>query len=126
MAISHTEGVHPLEFIISEANGLRSRKVETVAAGADLQPNTVVGKVTASGKVVQLAPGASDGSEAAYGVLMYPAKAASADAKVTAVVRDAEVKDHLVIWPDGITAGEKATATADLETRGVIVRANEG
>lgn len=126
MPFYKSEGHNPLEFILSEANGLRSRQVETVAAGADLESNTVVGKVTASGKVVQLDPAAADGSEVAYGVLMYAAPAASADVDVTAIVRAAEVKSHLAVWPAAITEAEKATAIANLETRGVIVRQNKG
>ena len=117
-----TEGRHPAEFLISEANGLRSRDVVTVASGADLEPNTVIGKITASGTVVQLAPTANNGSEIACGVLIHEAKAEKADAEVTAVVRDAEVADGLLVWPDGITGDQKATAITELANRGIIAR----
>ena len=117
-----TEGRHPAEFIVSEANGRRSRDTVTVASGADLEPNTVVGKVTASGKVVQLAPAAVDGSEVAYGVLIHAAKAASADVTVTAIVRDAEAAENLLVWPDGISGPEKTAARGELETRGIVTR----
>lgn len=116
------EGPHPAEFIVSEANGRRSRDVVTVAAAADLPPATVVGRVTATGKVVRLAPAASDGSQNAYGVLLYPAAAATADDRVPAIVRDAEVNGSMLAWPAGITTNQRNAAIAALEARGVIVR----
>lgn len=116
------ETAHPAEFIVSEANGRRSRDVVTVAAAADLPPGTVVGRITASGKVVRLAPAADNGSEDAYGVLLYPAAAASADDKVTAIVRDAELNGTMLAWPAGISGPDKAAAIAALEARGLIVR----
>ena len=65
------------EFIISEANGTRSREVVTVAAAAAALPaGTVLGKITASGKYVAYSDAASDGTETAAGVL-YAANAAS-------------------------------------------------
>lgn len=122
MANFIVEGRRPSEFIVSEANGRRGRDAVTVASGADLGSAVVVGKVTANGKMAQLAPAASDGSETAYGILIYPAGAATADAVVTAIVREAEINGELIVWPEGITEGQKTTAIADLEARGLIIR----
>lgn len=122
MTTVFTEGRHPAEFIVSEGNGRLSRDTVVVASGANLEPGTVVGKITASGKVAALSPSASDGAETAYGVLMYPAKATSDDARVVAIVRVAEVNGNLLVWPEGITDNQKAAAVADLEARGIVLR----
>ena len=51
---------HPGEFILSEANGQRSREAITIASGAGIiAAGTVLGKVTASGKYVASAVGAT-------------------------------------------------------------------
>jgi len=45
------EARHPGEFLMTEANGQRSRETITIASGAGIiAPGTVLGKVTASGK----------------------------------------------------------------------------
>lgn len=42
-----TETIHPGEFVLSEANGYRSREEGTIDNGADLLPGTVLGQKTA-------------------------------------------------------------------------------
>lgn len=124
MGTVFTEGRRPAEFIISEGPHCYSRDVVSVAAGAKLDPGTVVGMVTATGLVTALNPATdpADGSETAYGVLMYPALAADAAVKVTAIVRDAQVNSRTLAWPEGITAEQKAAAVTALAARGIIVR----
>lgn len=53
-----------------EAPNLYSRDRVTVAAGQTLPLGTVLGLVTATGKVKQIDPSATDGSQYAAGVLM--------------------------------------------------------
>jgi len=111
------------EFILSEANGARSRENITLAAGAgQLAPGTVLGAVAADGKHKPLNPSATDGSESAAAVLYDHADASAAEVVAAAIVRDAEVKADLLIWPDGITDAQKTTAIAQLQALGVIVR----
>lgn len=117
-----TEGMHTAEFLVSEGNGHISREVVTIAAGADLEPCTVLGKITASGKYVQVDPAAADGSEVAAAVLYAAAKAATADATEVAIVRHAEVNSLALVWPTGITDPEKAAAVAELAAASIIVR----
>ncbi|OAI74696.1 bacteriophage-related protein, partial [Ralstonia solanacearum] len=62
-----------------EAPNLYSRERVTVAAGQTLSLGTVVGMVTATGKVKQLDPSATDGSQYAAGVLMQACDAHLAD-----------------------------------------------
>ena len=72
------EGRHPGEFLMSEANRQRSRGNITIASGAGIiAPGTVLGKVTASGKYVASAIGATNGSETAVAVALYGCDAIS-------------------------------------------------
>lgn len=77
-----------------------------------------------SGKYAALTPAAVDGSQHAAAVLLTTAAAASADvADMLALVRGPAglAEDH-VVWPAGISAGDKATAIAELETKSIIIR----
>ena len=57
------EGRHPGEFLMTEANGQRSRENITIASGGGIiAPGTVLGKITATGKYLASAVGATDGS----------------------------------------------------------------
>jgi hypothetical protein len=58
-AQSRSSTRHPGEFILSEANGQRSREAITIASGAGIiAAGTVLGKVTATGKYLASAVGA--------------------------------------------------------------------
>ena len=63
-------------YLVSEANGTRSREVVTIAQGHKLPPGTVLGKVEATGKYVPVDPAngtgqgeTPDGSQTAMAVL---------------------------------------------------------
>lgn len=116
------EGKHNADFIVSEANGARSRDAVTVAQSAALKPGTVLGKLTASGKYAALDPAANTGAETAIGLLYAAADATDADAGAVAILRDAEVNGAELAWPEGITPEQKAIAIAALAIRGIIVR----
>ena len=72
-----TDGPHTADFILSEGPGYYSRDQITVDTGV-LVPGTVLGKITATGKFVILAPAAVDGSQTAAGVLIYGCDAVAA------------------------------------------------
>lgn len=119
-----TEGRHTAEFIASEANGTRSREVVTIDTGA-LAAGTVLARLTGGanvGKYVALTIGGADGAGTAAGVLYAAADATAADAQQVAMVRDCEVADASLIWPAGITGGQKTTAIGQLAALGIIVR----
>jgi len=116
-----TEGQHAGEFIVSEANGLRSREIKTLISGQDLAAGAVVGEITASGKLTEVAPAANDGSETAAGILVYACDASSADEACVSIVRDAEVNGAELVWPT-VTAEQKTAAIAELAALGIIVR----
>lgn len=118
---SKTENPRTGDFLLSEANGTYSRENVILDAGA-LDAGTVLGKLTASGKYVVLAPAAADGSEDASGILWARADASTADAAIVVIARDAEVKADALIWPAGITTEQKATAITQLNALGIVLR----
>ena len=117
-----TEGVYPAEFIISEAQGTRSRDTGTLASGNNLVASAVLGIVTASGKYAEHDPGAVDGTEDAVAVLYADVDASAADADCVVVSRDAEVDGNQLAWITGISAGDKTDGITSLATGGSIVR----
>lgn len=118
---SLTEGAHAGEFIVSEANGARSREAITVVDGQTLVAGEVVGVVTASGKYAVYNNAAADGTEVAAGILFDAVTASGADESGVVIVRDAEVRASDLDWgandAGGITAG-----TADLLALGIVLR----
>ena len=88
---------------------------------------TVLGKVTASGKYTPLTileqDETSDGSDVPAAVLLDQVIVpANADLKKGAVCvfRHARVLRNQLIWPDGYTDAQKATALGLLEAAGII------
>lgn len=111
-----TEARRTGEFIISEANGTRSREevVVSAAAGA-MVAGTVVSKLTADGKYVAYDNVGTDGTEVAAGVLYAAVGDSAADQPAVIVCRDAEVAEIFL-------TGIDATGKTDLAALGVIVR----
>jgi hypothetical protein len=109
--------VHP-DFTREQATLLAGDATERVA-----EIGLVVGKISASGKIVQHAPGASDGSQNAYGIVIAKAVAPyGEDAQVLLLERGpALVKAPGLIWADGISDGNKATAVAALLAKGIRI-----
>ena len=105
-----------------EEDNLYSRDKVTVASGQNLATGTVVGVITASGKVTQLAPGASDGSQNAAGVLLNAVDASTGDKPGVIIARHAVCSDKGLVWPASITGPQKATAISQLKALGVLVR----
>src|SRR5690348_11606747 len=116
-----TESIHDEEFLISEAEGHRSRENVTIVSGQDLAAGAVVGKITGSGKYAIYDNGASDGTEVAAGVLARAVDAGSADKDGAIIARDAEVNGDLLDWDDndgtGITAGKADLASLNIRVR---------
>ncbi|MCK9468487.1 MAG: head decoration protein [Porticoccaceae bacterium] len=116
-----TENPHAGGFILSIANGNRSFENVTLRSGEDLQAGTVLG-VDSNGDYAALDTGSSDGTESAAGILFAPSDASAGDLLVAAVVRDAEVNGHELVWPEGISDGDKNTAIGELAALGIVVR----
>ncbi|MGF6792766.1 head decoration protein [Paraburkholderia sp. 35.1] len=118
-----SEQWHDGGFVVSEANGHRSRDQVTLSGGTKVYAGTVLGHLTASGDYVPLNPGgAGDGSETAAGILWGTKDATVGPVSATAITRDAEVNASELIWPSGATPSQIATATAQLASVGIILR----
>jgi len=121
------EGQYAAEFIVSEANGFRSREVITLASNGSTpityKAGHVLAKVTASGKYVEYDNVGSDGTEVAA-VILYAnvTVPATGDLKATAIVRDAEVNKSALIWFSGALDADKTAAYTDLAAAGIIAR----
>lgn len=116
-----TQGIQTGEFLLSEANGMRSRGqgVVTVSGAVALPSGTVLGLVTATGKYVKYndALGAGLGN-AAVGVLYEGCPGVNGDYKRAIIERDAEVVGSML---NGGVALD-ANGIADLKALGIIVR----
>lgn len=115
---SLVEGIHTGEFLVSEAEGTRSREEVTVTlAGRALASGTVMAKLALGGKYVPYTQGEDvrGGEDIAVGVLYTQLAAKTGDSKAVIIARDAEV------YGDAMT-GMDANAVTDLATIGVIVR----
>ncbi|WP_166304287.1 head decoration protein [Bradyrhizobium sp. 2S1] len=117
-----TEGRHPGEFILNEANGDLSRDNITIAQNVSIVPGQVLGKITASSQFVPLNPAANDGSQNAAALPIYPANTGAGQTmQIAAITRAAEVNGNILTWPVGITAAQKAAAIAALGGAGVLI-----
>jgi hypothetical protein len=97
----------------------------TIADGAAdfVVGDTFTVDVSGDGKVVALDPAGVDGTAEAFGISAADVTAPDgADAEGTAIVRDAILADHAIVWPAGITQSQKDAALAALEARGILVR----
>lgn len=117
-----TQGNQALEFLLSEANGERSREVVVITGSAEFKAGTVLGKITASGKYTSHDESASDGTQNAVAVLGYDVDATAADANGVVFVRDCEVSDEILIMPTGISVNDRADAITSLASAGIIAR----
>jgi len=119
-----TEGPRALGFLLSEANGNRSRDNITIVSGAGvLVAGTVLGKITASGKYTDSPATGADGSQTAVAVLAYDVDATSADVKTVGITRDAEIKVDELTYEGTVDDATKKTAKAtQLAAVGIIVR----
>ena len=116
------EGTHPGGFLVWEAFRDYTRETITVAAGT-LEPGTVLGRITASGKYAAHDPAGVDGTETAVAVLWGKADASVGDAPAVAVVRGpAIVNRHDLVLKGTPTEGEIAAAHAALLAAGILVR----
>jgi hypothetical protein len=121
---TYNEPARALEFLVSEANGHRSRDQVTLAASQGaLVPGTVLAKPDASANyVVYDNASGTAGVNVAKAILCYPADDSAGTQLVSVISNDAEVQGALLDWGDndgaGITAG-----TADLLAAGIKIRA---
>lgn len=100
-----------------------SRDVVTVEAGQNLPLGCIVGRVTATGKVKQLDPGAEDGSHLPVGILLDAVDATLIDREDALILaRHGVVASKAVIWPVEITTDQQAAITSQLASIGILIR----
>ena len=119
-----TEGKHTGGFLVWEVLRDYTRETVTIASGAGkLEPGAVLGRITTGGKYTSFAPGASNGSQNASGILWDSVDASAADAAAVILLRGpAIVNRHDLVWPDGATEAQITTATTALASIGIILR----
>ena len=125
MPTNFTETAHAAEFILSEANGSRSRENGTLLSGQDLEAGTVV-MYNGSGKLIEFTGATNtDGSlvTEAKGILLYDGDASGGDLAVSYLARDAEVNLKLLTYPNVLTDNSDEDDTiASLALLGIITR----
>lgn len=116
-------------YLVSEANGTRSREVITIAQGQKLLPGAVLGKVAATGKYVLVDPAngtaegeTPDGSQTAVAVLFAQVDTTAAEKPGVITARDTEVAAHALVWPDGISEPHQSAALGQLAAVGIVAR----
>ena len=119
-----TEGKHTGGFLVWEVLRDYTRETVTITSGAGkLDPGTVLGRITTGGKYTSFAPGASNGSQNASGILWDSVDASAADAPgVVLLRRPAIANRHDLVWPDGATEAQITAATTALASIGIILR----
>ena len=119
-----TEGKHTGGFLVWEVLRDYTRETVTIASGAGkLEPGTVLGRITTGGKYTSFAPGASNGSQNASGILWDSVDASAVDASAVILLRGpAIVNRQDLVWPDGATEAQITTATTALASIGIILR----
>lgn len=122
-----TEGQYTAEFLESESEGTQSRDqvTVTVAAATTLAPGTVLGIITATGAYAIHDPDATDGTEAAAGILyaeLINAELTAADFDGVVINWGAEVAKADLQWIAGASVGDKTAAYADLRAKGIKAR----
>ena len=107
-----TETRHAGEFIMSEANGHRSRETGTLKTGQDVVAGTVM-QLDGTGDMIAW----DDTSEEACGIILATMDV-DADTPAAYLARDAEVNANLLEYGEAALADVEAT----LALLGIIVR----
>ena len=102
------------------------REVVTIATGGTnpvLEPGTVLGKITASGKFAAHNPAALDGTETAIAVLWGKADATAADVNAVVLLHGpAIVNANDLVFTGTPSQAEIDAAHADLAAVGILTR----
>lgn len=118
---TYTETGHAAGFIISEANGNRSRDNVTLVSGAVVLAGQVLGIITSGGKYDKYDNQDSDGTQAAAAISINDADATLGDLTIAVISRSAEVNGDELVYltasPTDVTG-----AIADLKALGIVVR----
>jgi hypothetical protein len=123
-----TEGRHPGEVILREANGTRSRDNIIIPSGTGVvAAGTVLGAITANPGMFVPSPaaltGGIEGAEVAKAINIHAVDAIDRDISVAALTRDAEVNGSCLVFEATVDDDtKKNTKAAQLAAVGLIVR----
>lgn len=117
-----TEGFHAGHFMISEANGHRSRAIVTIASGENLRAGTVLARNSVTGEYVAYDNDDTTTEDDAAAILWDNVDASDGAKEATAIVRDAEVNGDELQWGDNEDTGDREAAVTDLAAVGIICR----
>ncbi|TKT46191.1 head decoration protein [Rhizobium sp. LC145] len=122
--VTLSKGLRPTaHYIVSEANGYRSREQAVIASGSGkLDAGAVLAQVTASKKYVPFNPAGADGSQTAVAILYEGCDATLADARRTVTARDTEIHADVLVWGAAVTDLQKTAALAALAALGIVAR----
>jgi Bacteriophage lambda head decoration protein D len=110
-------------FIVSEANGYRSREQIVVAQGGLYRDGTILQAVR--GDELKYAPFAGGGDEeggGALAVLFQTVDAREADIRATGMVRDCELQRAMLKFAGEVSAADREAAYAGLAAAHVVMR----
>lgn len=125
--VTKTEGLTESDIVVHEMDKRMSRETETIASGEGvLQPGAVLGRVTATNKLV-LSPPASvagkEGAETAIAVLLEKVDASAADAKGVTMRRLGLVNRANLSFEAAVdTANERQAKVDQLEAVFILAR----
>ncbi|MEJ0020723.1 MAG: head decoration protein [Acetobacteraceae bacterium] len=114
-------------FLVSEADGTRSREVgkfiNSGSVDVALPAGMVIGELAADGSFVGYTNAGTLGAQTAIGVLWDNVTIpAGTTISVTYIARDAEVNAAELQYVAGDSAGDKTAALVDLRALGIIAR----
>ena len=107
-------------FIVSEANGYRSREQIVVAQGGLYRDGTILQAVP--GDELKYAPFAGGGEGGPLAVLFQTVDAREADIRATGMVRDCELQRAMLRFVGEIDEAERDEAYAGLAAAHVVMR----
>ena len=105
-------------FIVSEANGYRSREQIVVAQGGLYPDGTIL--QASDGDEVKYEP--FDGGEGALAVLFQTVDARQADVRATGMVRDCELQRAMLKFAGAVSEADREAAYAGLAAAHVVMR----
>lgn len=117
-----TETGHAAGFIMSEAQGNRSRDNVTLVAGHAVKAGQIMGILTSGGKTAPWDNNAGDGTTVAKSISINDADSTAGDILIAVISRDAEVNTDELVVVDTSPHSTAASAAADLLAAGIILR----
>ena len=117
---THTLAAPITDLVLVEVAPAWSREKVLLTGGVSLTPGVVLAKVADKYQPINFA-GTGDAKKAAA-IAYEPVDVGAGDRLGIVLARGAVVECAGLIWPAATTDAQKATATADLESRGIVCR----